>query len=86
MESLEQTGAVAPEIPGFAGGMVDLQELMRPMAESPVNGIVGARAGGACAEGDRRNGYRERALVTSVGPITLRMPKLRMGGCFPEDV
>ena len=44
MESLEQMGAAAPEIPGFDDGMVDLQEPMRLMAESPVNETMGARA------------------------------------------
>ena len=34
----------------------------------------------------QRNGYRERALVTSVGTINLRIPKLRRGSYFPEDL
>ena len=86
MESLEQMGAVVPEIPRFDDGMVNLQELIRLMAESLVNEIMDAQADEACAEGNQRNGYRERALVTSVGPITLRIPKLRMGSYFPEDL
>ena len=86
MESLEQMGAVVPEIPRFDDGMVNLQELIRLMAESLVNEIMGAQADEACAEGNQRNGYRERTLVTSVGPITLRIPKLRMGSYFPEDL
>lgn len=40
------------------------------------------RAGGA----NSRNGCREHNLVTCVGGITLRMPKLRTGSFFPEDV
>ena len=40
----------------------------------------------ACADGNQRNGYRERALVTSVGTINLRIPKLRRGSYFPEDL
>ena len=35
---------------------------------------------------ESRNGYRERNLVTCVGDITLRIPKLRTGSFFPEDV
>ena len=30
--------------------------------------------------------YRERNLVTCVGDITLRIPKLRSGSFFPEDI
>ena len=86
MESLEQKGAVAPEIPRFDDGMVNLQELIRLMAEALVNEIMDAQADEACAEGNQRNGYRERTLVTSVGPITLRIPKLRVGSYFPEDL
>ena len=85
MESLEQMGAVVPEIPRFDDGMVNLQELIRLMAESLVNEIMDAQADEACAEGNQRNGYRERTLVTSVGPITLRIPKLRTGSYSPED-
>ena len=33
-----------------------------------------------------RKGYRERALATCVGTLTLRIPKLRSGSFFPEDV
>ena len=33
-----------------------------------------------------RNGYRERSLATCVGTLTLRIPKLRSGSFFPEDV
>ena len=33
-----------------------------------------------------RNGYRERSLATCVGTLTPRIPKLRSGSFFPEDV
>ena len=33
-----------------------------------------------------RNGYRERKLVTSVGTLTLKIPKLREGTYFPDDI
>ena len=33
-----------------------------------------------------RNGYRERRLDACVGTVTLRIPKLREGSYFPEDV
>lgn len=45
-----------------------------------------AQADEACEGGNRRNGYRERKLVTGVGTINLRIPKLRAGTYFPEDL
>lgn len=32
------------------------------------------------------NGHRKRGLATCVGTLTLRIPKLRSGSFFPEDV
>ena len=85
MKILEQDGQPAPEVPRFDDGMVNIGELIRTMAESLVNEIMDAQAEEACAEGNRRNGYRELILVTSVGEICLRIPKLRAGSYFPED-
>lgn len=56
------------------------------MAEALVNDIMDAQAEGACADGNQRNGNRERALIASVGLINLRIPKLRRGSYFPEDL
>lgn len=86
MEILEQMGPDVPEIPRFDDGMVNLQELIRMMAEALVNEIMDAQADEACAEGNQRNGYRTRTLMTSVGPIGLRIPKLRMGTYYPDDL
>ena len=86
MDSLDQRAPECAEIPRFDDGMVNIQELIRIMAESLVNEIMDAQAEDACADGNRRNGYRERALVTSVGTINLRIPKLRRGSYFPEDL
>jgi hypothetical protein len=38
------------------------------------------------ATGNSRNGYRKRKLMTCVGTLTLRIPKLRIGSFFPDDV
>lgn len=73
-------------MPRFDDGMVNIQELLRVMAESIINEIMDAQAEDACANGNRRNGYRERKLTTSVGAINLRIPKLRRGSYFPEDL
>ena len=45
-----------------------------------------AQAEDACADGNQRNGYRERKFTTAVGTINLRIPKLRRGSYFPEDL
>lgn len=86
MDSLEQHAATSYDMPRFDDGMVNIQELIRIMAEALVNEIMDAQAEDACAEGNQRNGYRERKLTTSVGAINLRIPKLRRGSYFPEDL
>lgn len=86
MDTLAAIGADAPEIPRFDDGVVNINELVRTLAEAIVNEIMDAQAEDACAEGIRRNGYRERRLLTSVGRVTLRIPKLRRGTYFPEDL
>ena len=48
---------------------------------------MSAEADQMCAAtGNSRNGYRERTLTTCVGTLTLRVPKLRSGSFFPDDV
>ena len=70
----------------FDDGTVNMAELIRVMAEPLVNEIMDAKVEEACGSGNRRNGYRERKLVTSVGTINLRILKLRAGSYFPEDL
>lgn len=86
MDTLHDDGSAIPEIPRFDDGMINIRELIRAMAESIVNEIMDAQAEDMCAEGNQRNGYRERKLITSVGSICLRIPKLRRGSYFPEDL
>lgn len=86
MDGLEHGAAAAAQIPRFDDGMVNIQELLRVMAEALVNEIMDAQAEDACADGNQCNGYRERALVTSVGAINLRIPELRRGSYFPEGL
>lgn len=89
MTAVNTLAAIGPdlsEMPRFDDGMVNIRELIRTMAEALVNEIMDAQAEDACADGNQRNGYRDRALVTSVGVINLRIPKLRRGSYFPEDL
>lgn len=75
------------EIPRFDDGMVDMRELFRSVAEGLINEIMSAQADIMCeTQGNSRNGYRERGLITCVGKITLRIPKVRVGSYFPDDM
>ena len=86
MDKIRETGQAVPEMPRFDDGMVDISELMRILAQSIIDEVMDARADGACAEGNSRNGYRERRLVTCVGEITPGIPKPRTGSRCPEDL
>lgn len=78
--TLTEISLALPEMPGSDDGMVDMRELIRTMDESPVNEIMSAQADIMCEEqGNSRKGHRERTLITSVGPIGMRIPKVRMG-------
>ena len=73
-------------MPRLDDGAIDMQELLRRLAEQVVNAVMDAeadqlRGGGA----NSRNGYRERALATCAGTLTPRIPKLRTGSFFPGD-
>lgn len=73
----------------------DLREATARLTETLLNALMSAQADELCgaAWGERsaersnsRNGYRERALSTASGDVTLRIPKLRHGSYFPEGV
>lgn len=85
MDKIHEIAGDGALMPRFDDGMVNMAELIRVMAESPVDEIMDARADEACEGGNRRNGHRERKLATGVGAINLRIPKPRAGGYFPED-
>lgn len=75
------------QIPTDGNGMADLRELARVLLETMVNAVMDAQADALCEDGANvRNGYRERGLVTSVGTIAMRIPKLRAGTYFPDGM
>lgn len=87
MSSIADEAMAAARMPRFEDGSINLQEVLRQLAESVVNEIMSAEADQLCGgTGNSRNGYRERRLVTCVGTLTLRIPKLRSGSFFPDDV
>ena len=85
MDILQEKEALR-DLPIREDGTIDINEMMRRQLEAMVNQIMDWQADELCGEGNRRNGYRERKLVTTVGEITLRIPKLREGTYFPDEL
>ena len=85
MDTLQEKEALQ-NLPFREDGTIDLVELARMQLEAMVNQIMDWQADELCGEGNRRNGYRERGLLTPVGEITLRIPKLREGTYFPDEL
>lgn len=85
MDTLQENEAMQ-NLPLRGDGTVDLAELGRMQLEQAVNQIMDWQADELCGEGNRRNGYRERSLLTPFGEITLRIPKLREGAYFPDEL
>lgn len=85
MDTLQEEGALR-DLPFREDGTIDINEMMRRELERMVNQIMDWQADELCGEGNRRNGYRERKLVTVLGEITMRVPKLREGTYFPEEL
>ena len=85
---------VAQEAPAMAladmptrdDGTIDFRRLAVGLVEECVNAAMDAAADELCGEGNRRNGYRERRIMTVIGEVTLRIPRLREGSYFPEEV
>ncbi len=90
MESIAEQAvctAAAGEMPKFADGSINLQELFRQLAESVINAVMDAEAEETCsASGSSRNGYRPRTLNTCVGTLDPRIPRFRRGSFFPDDI
>ncbi len=60
------------------------ESVLQIIMEADVDGLIGA--GRHERSGERttwRNGYRERALDTRLGTLSLKIPKLRTGAYFP---
>lgn len=76
-------------------GCQDLRAATARLTETVLNALMSMQADEECGAGwgerseDRvnsRNGYRERALSTTAGELTLRIPKLRRGSYFPDGL
>ena len=60
------------------------ETVLQILMEADVEGVIGAGRYERCGERTTwRNGYRERTLDTRLGPLSLKIPKLRSGSYFP---
>ena len=84
MDKMREIAGNGALMPRFDDGMSNMAELIRVMTESLVNEIMDTRGDEARESCNRRNGYRERKLVTSIGTIDLRVPKLRAAATSPR--
>lgn len=81
MDTLQQMGPGGLVIGD--DGSIDLNATARSLLETLLNAVMIEQASEL---GGARNGYRTRTLDTAVGRITLRIPKLREGTYFPDDI
>lgn len=66
---------------------IGVHDLLDKAPEQVANAVMDAEADQLCGgRANSRNGYRERPLATCFGTLTLRIPKLRSGSFFPDDV
>lgn len=84
MDKMREIAGNGALMPRFDDGMANMTEPIRVMTESFVNKIMDTRGHEARESCNRRNGYRERKLVTSIGTIDLRVPKLRAAATSPR--
>src|SRR5947207_12746387 len=60
------------------------EAVLQIMMEADGEGLIGAGRHGRSADRlNYRNGYPDRSLDTRLGPLSLRIPKLRQGSSFP---
>lgn len=68
------------------GELIDIKDLIRFVVEKSLNEIMSEQADQLVEDGNYRNGYRERMLNTTAGTLNLKIPKLRMGTYFPDQL
>lgn len=89
MGTVQQQGAptALADMPMTEDGTIDFRRLAVRLVEDCVNAAMEMAVEEVAGEqGVRRNGYRERRLKTVIGEVTLRIPRLREGSWFPEEV
>ena len=74
MEILSDPTSDMLAMPWFDDGAIDMQELLRRLAERVVNVVMDAGADRLCGGGaNSRNGYRKCSLATCVETLTTRI-------------
>lgn len=86
MDTIHDCSVQVEELPRFDNGTINVTEPIRVAVHYLVDEVMDGLGEEARAQGNQRNGYRERKLLTCVGEIALRIPKLRVGSYFPEDL
>ena len=60
------------------------EAVLQLLMEADVEGLIGAARHERSTERlNYRNGYRDRTFETRLGPLSVRIPKLRQGSYFP---
>lgn len=73
-------------MPRFDDDIIDMQALIRRLADQVANATMDAEADRPCSGGAKsQNGYRKSSLATFVGTLTLHFSKLHTGSFFPQD-
>jgi transposase-like protein len=74
-------------VPRINDGAIDMQELIRRLAEQVVNAIMDSEADQLCSGGRQQPQLVRGPQAQDVrGGLNLRVPKLRSGSFFPEGV
>lgn len=75
------------DLPRLDNNKFDINQIARKLVEELLNEVMSIQADEFCEMfGTSRNGYRARGLITSMGEITLLVPKIRAGTYFPDDI
>lgn len=74
------------DLPIREDGTTGINEMTGRQLEAMADQIMDWQADELCGEGNRSRGYRERKPAATVGEITPRIPKLREGTYFPDEL
>ena len=74
------------DLPIREDGTTGINEMTGHQLEAMADQVTGWQADELCGEGNRSRGCRKRRPAATVGEITLRIPKLREGTYFPDEL
>ena len=86
MEICQTRRRICSPFPRFGDDAIDMQELLKRLAEQLVNAVMDAEIYRIYGEGaNSRDGYCERGPVTCIDTVTGHIPKLRTGDFIPSS-